>query len=94
MSFYGLERIPLYSLNPTIPETSSSGMSERRPWRRCSACRGVCHWHDEAWVCADCGAEWYADHDSRFKAPGACPAKGCEFECGHLADHPHGLRLR
>ena len=41
----------------------------RRPWRRCSACGGVCHWHDEAWVCDDCGSEWVSDHDPRFEAP-------------------------
>lgn len=30
----------------------------RQQWRRCASCRGVCHWHDEAWVCRDCGNEW------------------------------------
>src|SRR4051794_35849472 len=41
----------------------------RRPWRRCSACWGVCHWHDEAWVCDDCGSEWYPEHGQQFAAP-------------------------
>jgi hypothetical protein len=41
----------------------------RRPWRRCSFCFGICHWHDEAWVCRDCGDEWYPDHGARFAAP-------------------------
>lgn len=44
----------------------------RRPWRRCSACRGVCHWHDEAWVCDGCGSEWYPEHGKRYAAPGDC----------------------
>jgi hypothetical protein len=48
-------------------------MSERRPWRRCSACGGVCHWHDTDWVCShpDCGSEWCEDHAPRFAPPGA-----------------------
>jgi hypothetical protein len=41
----------------------------RRPWRRCSACRGVCYWHDTAWVCAECGAEWHEEHAPRFAPP-------------------------
>ena len=46
-------------------------MRGRRPWRRCSSCWGICHWHDEAWVCDECGDEWYPDHDpKRYGAPG------------------------
>jgi hypothetical protein len=47
----------------------------RRPWRRCSSCRGVCHWHDEAWVCDTCGDEWYPEHDPRQYGP---PADRCK----------------
>jgi hypothetical protein len=43
--------------------------SRRRPWRRCSSCFGICHWHDEAWVCRDCGDEWYPYHGARYAAP-------------------------
>lgn len=46
-------------------------MTGRRPWRRCPSCFGICHWHDEAWVCDSCGDEWFKDHDpKRFGAPG------------------------
>ena len=45
-------------------------VAQRRPWRRCSACRGVCHWHDTAWVCEGCGSEWVEDHSPRYAAPG------------------------
>jgi hypothetical protein len=52
------------------PGLSLMGMgSTRRPWRRCSACRGVCHFHDTDWVCEGCGSEWNADHDPKFDAP-------------------------
>lgn len=45
--------------------------TKRRPWRRCATCRGVCHWHDDAWVCDDCGDEYY-EHDraSQWTSPG------------------------
>lgn len=49
--------------------TVSSVSNIRRPWRRCSACRGVCHWHDEAWVCDGCGSEWYPEHGKRYAPP-------------------------
>lgn len=52
-------------------------MMARRTWRRCPACGGSCHWHEDHWVCdydpvdyAGCGAEWNSDHDPKFMAPG------------------------
>lgn len=42
----------------------------RRPWRRCSSCGGVCHWHDTDWVCRDCGDEWSEDFAPKYAAPG------------------------
>lgn len=43
-------------------------------WRRCAACGGVCHWHEDHWVCDDeadgCGAEWNSEHDPKYRAPG------------------------
>lgn len=45
----------------------------RRPWRRCGSCDGVCHWHEDHWVCDEedgCGAEWMEDHDPKYAAPG------------------------
>ena len=44
----------------------------RRPWRRCGACDGVCHFHLTHWVCEDpeCGSEWEAEHDPKYAAPG------------------------
>ena len=48
-------------------------MSTRLPWRRCPACGGICHWHEDHWVCdgrVGCGAEWQVEHDPKFEAPG------------------------
>jgi hypothetical protein len=47
----------------------------RRSWRRCSSCYGICHWHDIAWVCRDCGDEWWPEHGKRFDAPGSLPGE-------------------
>jgi hypothetical protein len=47
----------------------------RRSWRRCSSCYGNCHWHDIAWVCRDCGDEWWPEHGKRFDAPGSLPGE-------------------
>lgn len=41
----------------------------RRAWRRCSSCLGICHWHDTAWVCDDCGDEWDEDHNPKYGPP-------------------------
>lgn len=27
----------------------------------CSSCLGVCRWVDDAWVCQECGDEWYPE---------------------------------
>jgi hypothetical protein len=35
----------------------------RRPWKRCPACHGICHWHETAWVCDDCDSEWMPPPD-------------------------------
>lgn len=49
---------------------ADTAKTPRSPWRRCSACTGVCHWNDDAWTCDACGSEWYADHDPKYAAPG------------------------
>ena len=36
---------------------------------RCSTCLGECHWVEGAWVCWECGDEWYPDHGPEFAAP-------------------------
>jgi hypothetical protein len=46
--------------------------STRRPWRRCAACRAICHWHETHWVCDGvdgCGSEWDSDHAPKYCAP-------------------------
>jgi hypothetical protein len=45
-------------------------MRDHRPWRKCSSCGGRCHWCEDAWVCDECGDEWYREHDRRYEAPG------------------------
>lgn len=42
----------------------------RRPWRSCSSCGGVCHFHDTDWVCETCGDEWNEEHDPKYASPG------------------------
>ncbi len=58
-----------HSLDGREHGAPSQPRSLRRPWRRCSACGGVCHFHDTDWVCGDCGSEWGEDHAPRFAAP-------------------------
>jgi hypothetical protein len=42
----------------------------------CSSCGGPADWADEAWVCEDCGDEWYPDHfDRRPRARPGPPRK-------------------
>jgi hypothetical protein len=36
---------------------------------KCSSCGGRTHWADEAWVCFQCGDEWYPDHGPQFASP-------------------------
>jgi len=82
------------TLMPYDPKASLMGMRTRRPWRRCATCRGVCYWHDEAWVCRDCGDEFYPPGlNERYKAPGDCPRRGCEFPAGHEREYPCGVAV-
>jgi hypothetical protein len=50
----------------------SQAMSQPNPtpWRFCASCWGICHWHNEVWVCDDCGVEWCPEQDpKRYGAP-------------------------
>lgn len=43
-----------------------SGSYVRHPHPRCAACDGSCTWADDAWVCDDCGSEWYPSHGPEY----------------------------
>lgn len=37
--------------------------------RECAGCGGQCYWADDAWVCNDCGDEWYPQHGTVYNPP-------------------------
>lgn len=48
----------------------------REQFRRCSACRGVCRWAEDWWVCEDCGSEWNEDYGPEYALEAALSTSG------------------
>lgn len=52
-------------------------------------CGGVTYWHDEAWVCDQCGDEFYPDPDFPLYDPPGGPYRPEEGQaCDRLSGRP------
>lgn len=64
-------------------------MSPLADVRSCASCGARCLWHDEAWVCDDCGDEWYPDHDPvEYADPAEAHAPRWVCPSGHATFGP------